>query len=118
MEILIQTKKHMYHITRKGIRKAAIMDWKRFMETFEVIFDFQSKKLKEQYEASTLRSIDKHVEKGYVSAQQNHQKWLHIQREKAKKQAELENLTAKIEPEKAVQIEHTEGWGYRRGEDR
>lgn len=81
MELLIQTKRFMWNISSRGIRKVKIWDWKQAKETFERLFIEQEKSLKEAItgQGPVIKAIDQAVKEGKISAPKNNSAWRRLE---------------------------------------
>ena len=79
MEIVIQTKKHMFSISRCGIRRVDMWEWRKIKETFEVLFNQQSVELSADLDAMgpVPAAIQKTVDAGHKVAAANAEAWRH-----------------------------------------
>jgi len=77
MEILIQTKKAIWHISKKGIRRVDTWEWSKVRETFEALFIQQETVLKEalKRQGPMIQGIERAVRGGYESAMKNDIAW-------------------------------------------
>ena len=77
MEIIIQTQKNLWSISRQGLRKVPQWNWRRIKETFEACFDAQRKQLDEIASGPhpVLDAIDETVEEGFQVSEKNAEAW-------------------------------------------
>lgn len=72
MDILVQTREHIYHISWKGIKKVETVNWDKLKSTFDMLCSTQAEQAKKVNESSPLNA---HVENGVESAKANDRAW-------------------------------------------
>ena len=74
--IIFRTKKHYLHIGGKPfIRKVTTLDWKRAMQTFEALFEFQTEEARKLLDTPVITELDKEVSKAYAAAPDAAARW-------------------------------------------
>lgn len=90
MDILIQTRQSIYHISWNGIKKVETVNWDKLKSTFDGLLMFQTDKAKEELSTPVFRQLNQIVKEGSASADANNQAWRKTIREKSKVETVIE----------------------------
>lgn len=76
MDILIQTKDHIYSLSWKnGIRKVETVNWNKLKASFDSLLSFQTENAKVHNEQPVFKQLDETVAAGCESARDNAAAW-------------------------------------------
>jgi hypothetical protein len=79
MELMLQTKKRLWSVSFKGIHTVDTWEWDRVKDTFDSLFEYQSKTLNDALERQgpVGEAIDRTVKEGVAVAATNAESWRH-----------------------------------------